>query len=243
MRGNQQPTMGDNRTGTARAKERCEEMLRGNPEFAPQPALEEESDGAIAEVRRAYAGEAEPIGSVPPPASAKQVGKAAAAKVKGASPSVLVDKLGARLAFERSGVRLYEALLSKFDVFGTFDGGPTRSELETIHEQEHKHFIMLKNAIEKLGGDPTAVTPSADVEATLSMGVQAVMVDPRIDCGQALEAALVAELVDNDGWDGLIEVVTEAGEDELAVQFELARQEEREHLASARRWLSALRLA
>jgi hypothetical protein len=43
---------------------------------------------------------------------------------------LLVDKLGERLAFERSGTRLYETLLSKFDSYGPFEGGPERAELE-----------------------------------------------------------------------------------------------------------------
>lgn len=62
----------------------------------------------------AYAMEADAIGSVPPPLSLKGVAKAGMAALKGAAPSVFVDKLGERLAFERSGTRLYEALIIKY---------------------------------------------------------------------------------------------------------------------------------
>lgn len=235
-----QPTMGDNRTGTARAKGRTEEMLEGIEEFVAAPKIDED---AGAQVRKQYASEAEPLGSVPPPASAKQAGKAVVTKMKGASPTLLVDQLGARLAFERNGVRLYQALLSKLDAFGSFDGGPSRADLEDILNDEQRHFTWLRDAVDKLGGDPTAMTPGADLEATLSMGVQAVMVDPRIDFGQTLEAALLAELADNEGWDTLIALTTKAGEDELANKFKAARDEEREHLEKVRRWMAAHREA
>ena len=150
------PIMGDNRTGTARAPTRCEEMLSGNLEFAPPPSID---DTPITEVRIEYATESIPLGTVPPPASVKQVGKSVVAKLKGTSPTVFVDKLGARLAFERNGVRLYQALVSKFDAYGSFDGGPARAELVVILEQEQEHFALLKRAMEKLGGDPDRADP------------------------------------------------------------------------------------
>jgi rubrerythrin len=238
MQATQAPKMGDNRTGCARARERCEEMLSGNVEFAPPP---NEDDGMIAELRVEYATEAEPVGSLPPPASLKQVGKALIGKVKGASPSVFIDKVGARLAFERTGVRLYEALLSKYDAFGSFDGGPHRSRLHEIMEQEHGHFALLAQAMEDLGGDPTAITPAADIEDAASSGLRMLLVDPRINLVQSLEAILIAELVDNDSWDGLIELAAQAGEDDLVVRFAEAREHERQHLTDVRRWLAAFR--
>jgi rubrerythrin len=240
MQATQTPKMGDNRTGCARAPERCEDMLSGNEEFAPAPNLDGDP---IAQLRIEYAAEAEPLGSLPPPASMKQVGKTVMGKVKGGSPSVFIDKLGARLAFERAGTRLYQALISKYDAFGSFDGGPTRTELEAIMAQEHAHFTMLKQAMEELGGDPTAMTPSADIEDTASNGVRALLVDPRVNLAQSLEAILVAELVDNDCWDGLVDLATKAGEDELATRFAGAREEEREHLVKVRAWLAAFRAA
>ena len=69
---------------------------------------------------------------------------------------------------------------------------------------------MLQAAIEQLGGDPTAVTPSANLQATAAHGIQKVVVDPRTTLLQ-LEAALVAELTDNACWEALIELAQEAG--------------------------------
>ena len=63
--------IGDNKTGTARAPQLTKEMLSGMNEFAPDPLL----DGKRAsEVRIAYAEGGGPIGTLPPPASAKQAG-------------------------------------------------------------------------------------------------------------------------------------------------------------------------
>lgn len=238
MQGTDAPKMGDNRTGTARARERTEEMVSGNSEFAPLPNFD---DGPIAELRREYSAESEPLGSMPPPASLKQVGKTVMGKMKGGSPSLFVDKIGARLAFERAGVRLYQALLSKHDAFGSYEGGPTREALENIMEEEHAHFLLLRDAMESLGSDPTAVTPSADIEDTASNGIRALLVDPRVNLAQSLEAILIAELADNDCWDGLVELAAQAGEDDLVARFSAARDQEREHLVMVRSWLSAFR--
>jgi hypothetical protein len=238
-----QPTMGDNLTGVARARERCQEMLAGNVEFAPVPAV----DGHyIAEVRQQYAEEGEPIGTVPPPASVKQAAKTAAGIVlKPGSPTLFVDKLAARLAFERSGVRLYQALLSKVAAYGS-DGveGAIRSDIEHVLEQELEHFVLLKKVIEEeMRGDATAITPSADVEATLSSGILAVLVDPRTNLVQSLEAILVAELADTESWDHLVELTRAQGSEDMIAKFERARDEELQHLSKARAWIESARAA
>ena len=137
--------------------------------------------------------------------------------VPGQDPVLLLDKLGERIAFERAGTRLYDALLSKHDAGRTFRGAPSRAELQHIRDQEHEHFLMLVDAMERLGGDPTAVTPSADVQATASKGLPAVLADPRTDLLQCLEAILVAELVDNDCWTALMELAENAGETDLTI--------------------------
>jgi rubrerythrin len=224
--------MGDNLTGVARARERCEAMLAGNAEFAPAPVLDDET---IAEVRQQYAEEGEPLGTVPPPASFRQAAKTAAGVIKPGNPMLFVDKLAARLAFERSGVRLYQALLSKVSIHGNGASGDIRSGVESVLKQEFEHFVLLKRVIEeKMGGDATTVTPSADVEATLSSGVLAVLVDPRTDLVQSLEAILVAELADNESWDQLVELSRAQANDEITASFEHARDQERTHLGIIR---------
>lgn len=232
----QNATLGTNRTGTAMAPQRIQEMLTGMEEFPP---TSQGNGQAIAAVRIAYAKEAEPLGSVPMPAGLTNKVRAAAKAVKGEKPTLLLDKLGERLAFERSGTRLYEALISKYDAFGSFSGGPSREDLEHILQEEYEHFTMLRSVIEQLGGDPTAVTPSANLHATMTCGIVQVIVDPRTTLLQSLEAILVVELADNACWETLGALAQEAGEDNLASQCKQARATEEEHLTKVRTWVAA----
>jgi rubrerythrin len=212
------------------APELAEELLEGARGALPSSEGDAE---AIAAVRIAYSKAGEPIGSIPPQDSEARPRKASAVT------PILLDKLGERLAFERSGVRLYDALLSKFDAFGTWKQGPTRDDLEEIRNDEWSHFAMLRQTLVKLGADPTAVTPSADVHGVASMGLPAVLADPRTSLSQCLEAILVAELVDNDCWENLSDLAEAIGEDELAQTFREALNEERDHLRRVRAWLGA----
>jgi hypothetical protein len=233
-----QTELGRNRTGIATAPKMTQEMIAGSQEFSPSPNGD---DGVTAQVRAEYARQADPIGSVPPPTTVGGAVKTALRGAKGLRPTQFLDKLGERLAFERSGVRLYEALISKFDVFGSFDGGPSREMLEHIMLQEYQHFTLLSDAVTKLGGDPTVVTPSADLQATMTSGVLAVVADPRTTFIQCLEAALIAELADNAAWETLTALASESGDDGLAERFEAAQREEVLHLENVKSWLAMAR--
>jgi hypothetical protein len=96
----------------------------------------------------------------------------------------------------------------------------------------------VKDAIEHLGGDPTAVTPCADLKGVESMGLVQVLTDPRTTLTQGLEAILTAELADNEGWKVLIAMAEAMDQDELAQRFTTALAEEDEHLRSIRTWLA-----
>ncbi|WP_437973867.1 ferritin-like domain-containing protein [Sorangium sp. So ce295] len=228
--------MGTNTTGIATSPIDSKELI----EFAQAiPPSSPGSEAEAAAVRSEYARESGTVGSVPPPASLKGVVKAAGELIQGRPPALLIDKLGERLQFERSGTRLYEALIAKHDAEGTFEGGPTRADLEAIRDDELRHFALLKRAIERLGADPTAMTPGADVIGLASSGVLAVAVEPRINLGQSLQALLVAELTDNDSWRMLIDLAIAYGQDEMAAEFRVAEQHEAIHLERVRAWLSS----
>lgn len=222
----QLPEVGNNRTGIEAHPTRTRNMLQGMEEFPP---TSEDGVDNIAEVRIDYAAQADGIGSVPP------------IEDQEASDEVVMfmDKLGARLAFERSGVRLYQALLSKHEAYGSFRGGPSTEELELFRNQEFEHFALLSRAVEELGGDPTAVTPSADLQGLMGSGIQQVLVDPRTSLMDSLEAILLVEMADNESWEGLIEMARGLGNDELVREFEDALDQEREHLAQVRSWIAA----
>jgi hypothetical protein len=209
-------------------------------EAARQPGGGEATPGdgeALAELRSAYIAEADPLGSVPPPGTLRGMVTTGLSKLTGNNPEVLIDKLGERLAFERSGVRLYEAFLTKCsDTSGAKTSIPL-DQVAKIRDDEARHFRLLTEAMESLGADPTAQTPSADAAAVMSMGVIQVLTDPRTTIAQGLEALLTAELVDNAGWELLMKLAQQAGQNELARRFEAAWAEEEIHLAMVKRWL------
>jgi hypothetical protein len=132
----QSPVVGENRTGIQRAGAPGEEMRQATVEFPPSS---EGSAEAIADVRVAYAQEGETLGEMPPPEGLVDRAKSVVAGLAGGQPTLLMDKLGERLAFERAGARLYEALLSKHRAFGTFDGGPSADDLLEILHEEYTH--------------------------------------------------------------------------------------------------------
>lgn len=158
--------------------------------------------------------------------------------IAGTKPSVLMNKLGERLAFERTGTRLYEALMAKFDGQAAWPGGPSRADLQRFHDEELRHFQQVREAVQSLGGAPTVVTPAADVVSVASEGLLKVITDPRTSIAESLEALLVAELADNDGWKMLIQLADSLEQKDLAKSFRRAAKEEDQHLSAVRNWLS-----
>jgi rubrerythrin len=254
-------TIGMNRTGTAMSPVDTKAMTDAADALSPAVPI----DTAAAEADRlAYINEAEAVGSIPPPASMKGVLKAGVAKMKGGAPSIFMDKIGERIAFERGGTRLYDALITKYQAVealgqevlvpaaslpapdgtagwvGSVSNEAPMQTLMRIRNEELQHFKMLGLAMEKMGGDPTAQTPCADVTATQTMGIMQVVTDPRTTLAQCLNAMLSAELTDNAGWELLIQLAEDAGEADLAGQFLGALAQEQEHLAIVKGWLTLL---
>ena len=102
--------VGMNRTGIKTSPIDSKDIIQEAARATPSSP----GDGqGILDVRKQYAREAaEGLGSVPPPSSLKGMAKTAVDMLKGGKPTVFIDKLGERLAFERTGVRLYEGALS-----------------------------------------------------------------------------------------------------------------------------------
>lgn len=228
--------VGLNRTGIQTSPLASKEAIEGAQEGLPSS---EGSEQDIIHTRQIYTEESNGMGTVPVPATFKGILSTAKEMLKGTKPTVFIDKLGERLGFERTGVRLYEAALGKYDLHGTWDGGPSREQLEKIMNDELAHFALVREAIEKLGADPTALTPSANLVSVASKGVPEVLVDPRTNLVQCLEALMMAELTDNAGWELLVELAQSLGQNELAEQFDQALMAEAEHLLLVRNWLTA----
>lgn len=224
----QSPRMGDNRTGIGADPEQAEAMMQVTEELARPTSS---GVGGTAEVHADYAREAGAIGSIPR--------SGARGEDVPESLAPLIDRLGARLAFERTSTRLYEALIRKLDGRGGFAGGPGRRQLARIREEKREHFAMLRAAVLELGGDPTALTPSADIESMVGRGVGDVVSDPRTTLLEGLEALLVAELADRESWKALTEIAGACGRGEMAERLLGALWIEEDHLEALRGWVAA----
>jgi rubrerythrin len=237
MNPNTKPTAtGANRTGIATSPLDAKKLVEGATMGVSQPSFD---TTALEQERLTRSREAEPVGTMPPPASLKQAAKTVIDTLKGERTNVFVDLLGERLAFERTGTRLYESLLVKLAAADAHPGGPTRAELEEIRNDELAHAALLTEAITGLGGDPTVMTPCANISAVASEGVLKVLADPRTTFTEALKAILIAELTDNDGWAMLADLADKLEQQELASEFRDALEAEEEHLARVRLWLQA----
>jgi hypothetical protein len=95
-------SFGANRTGAKMSPLDTGTMAAAADEASPEVLI---LTPVMDAAKVAYAMEADAIGSVPPPLSLKGVAKAGMAALKGAAPSVFVDKLGERLAFERFAMK------------------------------------------------------------------------------------------------------------------------------------------
>lgn len=226
-----QPIMEGNRTGIQTAPELAEELIEGASNAVPSS---EGGPEEIAQLRAEYISEGFPIGSLP----TVPVSEEAEVDEDEMAMAVFLDKLSERLAFERMGVRLYEALYNKVETLGETVPGPTLEQIEQIGREELEHFLMVNRTITELGGDPTVESPCADVAGVASMGILQVLTDPRTSVAQSLQAMLTAELTDNDGWRMLIQLAENFGFDEVKTEFETALANEVVHLQNVRNWLS-----
>lgn len=232
----QKPTdTGMNRTGIATSPIDGRRVVAGAEETPAGNVLDGE---AIAAERISWARTVSPVGTVPPPASIKGVVKTALERLEGHKPTVLIDKLGERLAFERTGTRLYEAVMAKLAAADPHPGGPTRADLETIRNAEHRHFAVVRDALLQLGADPTAMTPGADLVSVTGLGWVQAITDPRTTLNQCLDVLLIAEAADVAGWELLIALTDQLGFDELCTQFRAVQAEEDRHVLRVRGWIS-----
>ena len=63
-----------------------------------------------------------------------------------------------------------------------------------------------------VGGDPTAITPDANLQATAGQGIACVLLDPRTSLVDCLEAMLIIELTDQDMWSMLARTAEPLGD-------------------------------
>ena len=224
--------VGMNRTGVQMSPIDTKAMLEDDGSVRGAPG----DESALVDARSPYIADSDGLGSIPLPGTVTGAVTMGVHMLKGDSPQILLDKLGERLAFERTGTRLYDALITKCEVM--LDGHISMSleDLAAIRADEARHFLLVSDAIESIGGDPTAQTPSADLVGIESMGLVQVLNDPRTSLAQSLHAIVTAELSDKAGWETLIALADEHDLTDMVNDFTIALNEEREHLALVQTW-------
>ena len=232
---NETAPLGMNRTGMQTSPMDAKRLMQATQEFQPDVAAEE-----LADVRTMMIEEADPVGSVPPPATMKGMATAGMQMLAGRKAHAMLDKLAERMAFERAGTRLYEAFVTKCEAHANDLGVIQLETLRQFRDEEASHVRLLDEAIRSVGGDPTAATPCADLAGVENMGLMQVVTDPRTSVTQSLHAVFVAELADEPAWDLLASPAEEMAQKELAQRFRIALAEERTHLETIRNWYESM---
>ncbi|MGH8226745.1 MAG: ferritin-like domain-containing protein [Steroidobacteraceae bacterium] len=248
-----------NRTGlqmhAALARELVQTVTGGGNVTPPA----EDGGREFGQARADFVSDADPIGTMPAPTTAKGVAKSGIEMLKGGRPQVFIDKLAERAAFERGGTRLYDSLLVKLRNAGSSNGsgkgkgkgtstgsvpnGMTEARVLEIRKDEAAHFALASECIERLGGDPTAETPSADLVSVETLGFVQAISDARTSLGQSLHVVLAAELIDHAAWELLIELARGVGQDKQLPRFQEALRDEQGHLRDVRSWYTSLTMS
>jgi bacterioferritin (cytochrome b1) len=154
-------------------------------------------------------------------------------------PAKTIDLLNERLAFERAGVKLYDRVLQV--ARGMADENVSRMlpELQKHRDQEKEHEEFLEEQIRACGGDAHGDTEKSRLVTRESKGIEeVVMSDAQLP--HLLHALLAAELVDNAGWDLLVQTADEAGDKEMKKEFKKRLKDEEVHLAFLRKAMERL---
>ena len=146
----------------------------------------------------------------------------------------LIDVLNERLAFERSGVKLYDRILLKMKETGDKDILRMLDDMQEHRDQEKEHEEWLEAQLRSLGASAHEATEHSELITRESKGIEdVVMNDPELP--HLIHALLAAELVDNAGWDLLVQLADEAGDREANREFKKRLHHEEEHLLLIRK--------
>ena len=145
----------------------------------------------------------------------------------------VIDLLNERLAFERSGVKLYDTLLRRLRAAEDPALKSLLGQVKEYREEEKEHEEWLEEQIRALGGDAHSPTEHSVLVQAEAEGVERVMRrDESIP--HDFHALLTAELADNAGWDLLVQIADEFGDSEAKKEFSKRLQEEEKHLLFVR---------
>lgn len=151
----------------------------------------------------------------------------------------VIDVLNERLAFERAGVKLYDRILGVMRASGDENVLRMLEEMQGHREEEKEHEEWLEEQIRFLGGDAHAETEKSRLITRESKGIEeVVMSDAKLP--HLFHALLAAELVDNAGWDLLVQLADEAGDRSAKRELKKRLHEEEDHLLFIRKAVEKL---
>jgi bacterioferritin (cytochrome b1) len=153
--------------------------------------------------------------------------------------SQVIDLLNERLAFERTGVKLYDTLLARLHLSTEPSIEGLVEQVQEQRDEEKEHEEWLEEQIRALGGTAHALSEHAVLAQAESEGVERVV---RRDDNIAhdFHALLTAELADNAGWDLLVQLADELGDSKAKKEFKKRLHEEEKHLLFVRKTLLEL---
>jgi bacterioferritin (cytochrome b1) len=150
-------------------------------------------------------------------------------KLAEVNPAKLIDLLAERLAYERRVARLYDRAIARL-------AGSTQrivrqflEAAEVIRDQEREHVDWLEQQIRALGGNGVQGDKAKLIEIE-SAGIEQVISDDR-DLGHLFHALYAAELIDDAGWDVLVDLAEEADDEPARREFKKRLRQEEDHLA------------
>jgi ferritin-like metal-binding protein YciE len=107
-------------------------------------------------------------------------------------------------------------------------------EMQEHRDEEKEHEEWLEAQIRDLGGDAHGETDKSRLITRESKGIEeVVMSDAQLP--HLFHALLAAELVDNAGWDLLVQLADEAGDHRAKREFKKRLHEEEDHLLFVRK--------
>jgi len=150
----------------------------------------------------------------------------------------VIDLLNERLTFERAGVKLYDAILANMRTAKAADVARMLPAMQEHRDQEKEHEEWLEAQIRAAGGDAHAKTEMGELIKAESSGVEQVVTRDK-DLVHQMHALLTAELVDNAGWELLLELADDADDAVARREFRKRLHQEEEHLIFVRRAITA----
>jgi len=150
----------------------------------------------------------------------------------------LLDLLNERLTFEREAFKLYDAVVQNMQAASSPEVGRMLPTMKEHRDQEKEHEEWLEAQIRSLGGDAHARTEMGELISAECAGVDKVVTTDK-NLVHQLHALLTAELIDNAGWELLLELADDADDREARCDFRKRLHEEEEHLTFVRRAITA----